>query len=834
MFLYHEHGLGMLALFIVIAMLSVFAGLPAKETPHIFLAGEIASKNVTADKEIIIEDTEATRLRHEQIRAMQPLIFDVDKKSASRVREDILSLLHTLNTSVINHDQTSLDTIVTLFNNTYNTSLDTETFKLLAKPKTQEYAFNILLHWIDTYLLAGVLPNMRLLDNSQNSIIVRNRDNKAESVRTSNTGLIDVHTLTVALGNKIRSDNAVDAKTQGVLIEVFPRLLLPTLAMNQDASDERIEEILLSIEPVFYHINKGEILVRRGDRVTEVDQIKMQALFESQNTVFNFMQSIGAFFLGFTFLAGLYMTPSGVKGRILKKKDQLFIALILLLVGTSITFFSRYIDSSSSNLEQVLIPFAFPIAGIAGLTVLIFSARRYCVVGLLLSFYATILFNADIELFIFYFLSTMVSTWLILRTQSRQDVVWSTIPLLISLLLLGFAAASVYGLTVEKFTDLAFFLFINTILSILILFALSPVLEMFFGYTTRFRLMELLSLDHPLLQELMMSVPGTYHHALVLSNLVESGAKAIGANSLLVKVGALYHDIGKIAKPEYFSENQFDKINPHDKLSPAMSCLILFSHVKKGIELAQEYKLGSEIIDMIQQHHGTRMPTAFYNKAVNLGETPKEADYRYPGPRPQSKEVAILMMADTVEAAIRSMGDPSPARIQSSVEILIKNIYAEGQLDETDLTFKDLTKLIDSFTRSLTGLYHQRIAYASIKKTNDTKTENNTDQKTENNADSATQEKPIDKNSEKSNEKANIDKTNIDKTSKDNTQHTKTTAEKNYAKSSHTDETKQKTHANTIADFNTTDTETTNLMFMKKIGEETLFDNNHNDSKEPQ
>ena len=178
--------------------------------------------------------------------------------------------------------------------------------------------------------------------------------------------------------------------------------------------------------------------------------------------------------------------------------------------------------------------------------------------------------------------------------------------------------------------------------------------------------MELMNLDHPLLQKLMMETPGTYHHSLVVSNLVETGAKAIGANSLLAKVGALYHDIGKLGHPHYFIENQFDGINPHDKLSP----------------LAELHKLGKEITDMICQHHGTRMPMYFYNKSVKLGENPKEADFRYAGPRPQTKEAAILMMADTLEA---------------------------------DLTFKDLNKLIDGFTRMLIALNHQRINYQNIK-----------------------------------------------------------------------------------------------------------------------
>ena len=227
--------------------------------------------------------------------------------------------------------------------------------------------------------------------------------------------------------------------------------------------------------------------------------------------------------------------------------------------------------------------------------------------------------------------------------------------------------------------------------------------------------MELMSLEQPLMQELMVTIPGTYHHSLVVANMVEAGAKAIGANSLLCKVAALYHDVGKLSYPEYFIENQFGGPNKHDKLAPSMSALILLSHVKKGTELAERYKLGQEITDIIRQHHGTRLIRFFYQKALNLGEKPRESDYSYPGPRPQTKEAAILMLADSVEASSRTLTDPTPARIKNHIDTIIKGIFSEGQLDESELTFKDLHFLSENFQRILTGIFHQRIAYPEAK-----------------------------------------------------------------------------------------------------------------------
>ncbi len=197
--------------------------------------------------------------------------------------------------------------------------------------------------------------------------------------------------------------------------------------------------------------------------------------------------------------------------------------------------------------------------------------------------------------------------------------------------------------------------------------------------------------------------------------MVEAGAKAIGANSLLCKVAALYHDVGKLSYPEYFIENQFGGPNKHDKLAPSMSALILLSHIKKGTELADRYKLGQEITDIIRQHHGTRLIRFFYQKALNLGEKPRESDFSYPGPRPQTKEAAILMLADSVEASSRTLSDPTPARIKNHIDAIIKGIFSEGQLDESELTFKDLHFLSENFQRILTGIFHQRIAYPETK-----------------------------------------------------------------------------------------------------------------------
>ena len=247
---------------------------------------------------------------------------------------------------------------------------------------------------------------------------------------------------------------------------------------------------------------------------------------------------------------------------------------------------------------------------------------------------------------------------------------------------------------------------------------LSPVFEYLGGYVTDMRLIEMATLDHPLLKELSIQAPGTWNHSMVMGMMVESASDAVGANPVVARVGAYFHDIGKMKKPLYFVENQAGEENRHGKLSPSMSALIIRAHVKDGIELARKHGLPKVIEDMIPQHHGTSLIEYFYNKATKEAEESHEESevdrslYTYPGPKPQTKEAGILMLADGIEAAARTLSEPTADRIQGMVQKLINKIFSSGELNECELTLNDLHLIAKSFTRILTGIYHQRIAYA--------------------------------------------------------------------------------------------------------------------------
>ncbi len=243
--------------------------------------------------------------------------------------------------------------------------------------------------------------------------------------------------------------------------------------------------------------------------------------------------------------------------------------------------------------------------------------------------------------------------------------------------------------------------------------AILPVAEYAFGYQSDIRLMELASTGHPLLRRLMIEAPGTFHHSVVVGTLAEGGATAIGANPLLCRVAALFHDVGKITKPEYYSENQAGTENVHDTLTPGMSRLVIINHVKEGVRLAHEYRLGERITEIISQHHGTSLLYFFLDKAQPMIRERKasEEGFRYPGPRPRTREAAIIMLADAAEAATRSLRNPSPEEIDETVTRMVNRAYLDGQLNECDMTLRDLYSVGEAFRKVLSAVSHTRVEY---------------------------------------------------------------------------------------------------------------------------
>lgn len=708
----HHCGRGLLALVATLLSLALLSGINFEHRPKLYVAGEVADRDVVADRDLLVEDMQATQLRRNQLMLLQPVVYDLSSEPYSQLHTRMVDIFRELNEI----DPEKKYTAVNQLMDTLTPEVAEDVIPQLTRPDVQAFVMQRLLPMARTALNEGLVSDVRAAHVGKAGVVIRNQETGLETLRPDLAELPDVQSTVVDIATKLRQERDLMPPAQRALAIVMSALMPASLQINRDATRQRSAAVADNVEPVYHHLQRGEMVVRKGERVTREQQIKLQALFSATGQRVHWQQTVGAFGLSLLLGLGLFMAPSGKPGTPLRCKDYLLMALLLAFfaMGAKVIYLLGLRTGDYGTISALA--YAYPVPGAVGLVAMVFAARRYCTMGLLLAFFATLMFKGNINLFLFYFLGGMLTTWLVTKAQSRQDVVWSIIPLIVGQVVVWFAS-TMLGQTPGAYMPLQLASVIaNSVVSLLTLFALSPVLELTFGYTTRFRLMELMSLEQPLMQEVMMTMPGTYHHSLVVANMVEAGAKAIGANSLLCKVAALYHDAGKLSHPEYFIENQYGGRNKHDKLAPSMSALILTAHVKKGTELGEAHNLGQEIIDIIRQHHGTRLIRFFYQKALDAGENPRESDYCYPGPRPQTKEAAILMLADSVEASSRTLTDPTPARIKSHIDNIIKGIFSEGQLDESELTFKDLHKLSENFLRILTGIFHQRIAYPDATK----------------------------------------------------------------------------------------------------------------------
>jgi hypothetical protein len=259
--------------------------------------------------------------------------------------------------------------------------------------------------------------------------------------------------------------------------------------------------------------------------------------------------------------------------------------------------------------------------------------------------------------------------------------------------------------------EFVYFILPNAILTPTLAYFMIGIFERTFDVTTDITLLELSDMNHPLLQQLSVKAPGTFHHSIIVANIAVKAAEAIGANVLLTRVGSYFHDIGKMDKPEYFIENQKPGENKHDGLTPSMSHLILVNHVKEGLRLAEQYHLPKAVRQFIAEHHGTTLAYFFYQKALSLGEKVTKDDFRYPGPKPQSRETAICLLADSLEAASRSLKNPTEKTIRDLITQIFEQKFADGQFDECDLTVKDIAKIKEALLPMLKSIYHVRVEY---------------------------------------------------------------------------------------------------------------------------
>ncbi len=397
-----------------------------------------------------------------------------------------------------------------------------------------------------------------------------------------------------------------------------------------------------------------------------------------------------------------------------KANLKLFLHLSLLL--TVILFTAHAVTTYTTTPIYYI-----PIASVAMLTMLLFNDLQLSfLMALMSSAVVCLAVNGNLQLMITFFLGNLTAAYIVREARTRGQLIGAGLYVSIiqvMCIVLQYPQWD-FLLTKNFFLNYLRPLMINGILSSFVVIATLKIFEYIFGVLTNFSLLELTDFNQPLLKRLIMEAPGTYHHSLIVSNLAESAADAIGANGLLARVGGYYHDVGKIVKPEYFTENQMHGGNKHDHIEPSMSRLVIMNHVKEGIELAQKYKLNPKIIDFIPQHHGTSLMHFFYQRALEEASDPssvREEHFRYPGPKPQTREAAILLLADSSEGATRALEETNPQNIEETVRKVINNKFIDGQLDECNLTLKEIERIALTFVRVLSAMYHTRVKYPEKK-----------------------------------------------------------------------------------------------------------------------
>ena len=400
----------------------------------------------------------------------------------------------------------------------------------------------------------------------------------------------------------------------------------------------------------------------------------------------------------------------------IRKVVLLAFLLVLTIVVSQLARVVLLRLAHSFQLDSATVGFALPVAMGAMLVSLLLDFHLALAFSFIVSLLLGMVFVGDPFMPLYYFTTSIMAALYVIRCRKRTVVLRAA----------GMTAVvsfvAIIGIDLyrgEVATRLVYDLsagLLGAAVTAAIVSMTLPFFEAVFDIATDIKLLELLDPNQPLLKELVYKSPGTYHHSIVIGNLAEAATEAIGENPLLARVGAYYHDIGKVQKPEYFIENQHSAENKHDRLAPSMSSLIIANHVKEGVEMARQQKLPEVVIDIIRQHHGSSLITYFYQKARELqsGAAVSEQDYRYPGPRPRSKVAAIVMLADAVEAASRTLTEPTPQRIQALTKSVITRIFLDDQLSMCDLTLKDLREIAKSFNLVLNGIYHHRIDYPGI------------------------------------------------------------------------------------------------------------------------
>ncbi|WP_172369286.1 HDIG domain-containing metalloprotein [Sporosarcina jiandibaonis] len=512
--------------------------------------------------------------------------------------------------------------------------------------------------------------------------------------------------------NKIRLANIIPMNIKQPVITIARSLIVETEIINEKLTNDRIEEAKAAVEPI--RILQGQVIVREGQVIDNeiYRQLEIAGLLTNQSPV----KPMAGIVLFIIFISAvIFMHFSTWKENAITKRRSLIIVLVVFFLQVVIMKLISLIEPEFDLLIAFLFPTALSTMLIKLLTnerlALMMTIVNAATAGIILQDGYAAIIQMEVALYILF--GGLTSLYLLGEVSRRSTILGASLGVAASnILFLAFyllMTQSSYNLTELAFYAVA--AITSGVLSGALTIGLLPFFETGFGILSDIRLIELSNPNHPLLKRVLTQTPGTYHHSVMVANLADAACESIGANGLLARVGCYYHDIGKTVRPGYFIENQHSEKNPHDLLPPEKSREIIIAHAEDGANLLEKYKMPPEIVAIAKQHHGTSLLKYFVFKARELGDDVNEEEYRYPGPKPQTKEIAIISIADSVEAAVRSMKEPTSEKIASLVRSIVSDKLNDGQFDECDLSMKELKLIERAICETLNGIFHNRIEY---------------------------------------------------------------------------------------------------------------------------
>lgn len=720
--------------------------------PSNIQVGMITPRDIKADQNYEIVDEEASdKFKQEASVGVLP-VYDFDGLIAESIAERVRlafantriryeSAIDVKKPKVSGRDEVEftgeeIEEFRRVFSDSLGTTPEPVQWKVLLDERFDERAENYLIRIIKNILDKPVIAERATLDSEGvGGIIVRRFVEGAEgaspqydeAILKDVSGILSTDEVRDLIDKMEFPDEEFRNPSFAQKIRLLAKELVePNFSYDRAETQKRRDEAAASVKNVIIKVNSGEMIIREGSRYEPWHLKVLTGIKKEKGRGLYSVRLFGTFILVFLFMTVPFYLAERLFRRVRPSRSDHTLMAVVGLSILVITRLSIMIAPAMKNAFFFSIPlaalyYAIPVAGGAMLLRMYLGAEITTVYAISISVLAGYLIEGDISFIAYYLIVNFAAVIAVTGADKRSSIIKAGIVAgiigVVTILggkLIAMATAA-EPLPVSDILWCMLFSFISGIGCAIFTMIAAPIVESLSGYISDIKLLELANLNHPLLRELIVRAPGTYHHSHLVGVLGEAAAEAIGANSLLVRVGAYYHDIGKMKKPQYFIENAKAGDNKHEKLSPNMSALIVGAHVKDGLEMAEKAKLPKMIADMIPGHHGTRMMSFFYNKAKESEDPEMEKvddkDFRYPGPKPRSIEEAILMLADVAEAAVRSLKEKSTARIQQTVQRSINDIFAESQLDECDLTLKDLNEIADAFIRILLGIYHQRIEY---------------------------------------------------------------------------------------------------------------------------